>query len=506
MSEEKETKVISRRDMLKAAGATSVGLLATACAPQIVEVEKQVVVEKEVVTTVEVEKIVEVEKEVEKIVEVEKAAAADAGPTSATVEGALWVLQTKDYHPDYNDYVRNEVTAYAAEQDWPLDISYISGFSAGTGDIEKIAAAVESGDPPDLVLHTFAATQVRNLYVVQPVTDVVEQIEAVYGPAAPFLQQTQIIDGQWWNVPYHQRAGGGYYRKDAFDAAGIDLQTVRQYTALREAALEISDPANELFGWGITVNRSGDGNSIIFRFKTGWGAGFQDETGQYITTNSPEMIEAMTELTNTYLDEQWADMLPPGVLAWNDISNNEAFLGEKIGYTENAGTVYAKAVIDKNPVAEKTGYLSPPGGPVNQEFNTIGSQNWYILRGAKNTEAAKQLVLEFVSNLERMDAMLASSPAYALPAYTDLWEMSEYTKSNPISLQAKPAALDASGINAEMWPGPPSAAMDAIREGGIFNDMVNSILTGTPVADAVADAHDRMILIFQEFELPGEPA
>jgi multiple sugar transport system substrate-binding protein len=423
-----------------------------------------------------------------------------------TVEGALWILEQKDFHPDYNEWIRSEITAYSAEKDWPLDISYIAGFASGTGEVEKIAAAVQSGNPPDLVLHTFSAEQLRNLYVIDPVTDVVEQVEAVYGPAAPYLKQTQYLDQQWWVVPYHQRAGGGYYRRDAFDAIGVDLQQTRTYDLLREQALQVSDPAKELFGWGISVNRSGDGNSIINRIKTGWGAGYQDETGQYIATNSPEMIEAMTFIYETYKDPKWANMLPPGVLAWNDISNNEAYLGGKIAYTENAGTVYAKAVIDKNPVGDVTNFLKPPGGPVNQEFFSVPDKSWYFLRGAKNAAAAKQLVLDFTANLEKMNEMLASSPAYALPAYTNLWDMSEFIKNFEVAYQQKSAALDESGIDGFPWPGPLSAAMIAIDEGGIYNDMVNAIITDTPIPEAVQEAHDRMVVVFKEYGLPGEQA
>lgn len=513
-----ETRIISRRDMLKVAGATGVGLLATACGaaptPQIIEVEKQVVVEKEVIRTVEVERIVEqqviqtvevekiVEVVVEKIVTVEVEAAAE----TVSVDGALWVLESKDFHPDYNEYIRSEITTYADEQGWPLDISYIAGFATGTGEIEKIAAAVQAGDPPDIVLHTFSIQQVRNLYVVQPVSELVEAAEAVYGDAAPFLKRTMIIDGQWWAVPYHQRAGGGYARKDAFDKAGLDLPAIRQYTDLVEATLAISDPDNEFFGWGITPNRSGDGNSFINRVKCGWGAGWQDETGQYIATNSPEMIAAMEFIKDLFANEKWQAMMPPGILAWNDTSNNEAYLGGKIGYTQNAGTVLAKAHVDKNPVAQKTQYHKQCGGPVNQEFEAVGSKNWYILHGAKNTDAAKQLVTEFTTNLERMNAMLASSPSYAIPAYTNLWEMSEFVKNFPQSYEQKEAALDTSGIDAGPWPGPPSAALEAITESGAYNDMVNAILTGTDIETAVQDAHDRMVIIFKEFKLPGEKA
>ena len=55
-------------------------------------------------------------------------------------------------------------------------------------------------------------------------------------------------------------------------------------------------------------------------------------------------------------------MLPPGVNSWTDPSNNEAYLAGKIFFTNNAGTMFAKAVFDKNPVADDTYLISPPKG------------------------------------------------------------------------------------------------------------------------------------------------
>lgn len=432
----------------------------------------------------------------------EAAPAAPAAETMVDSAHPLWVILDIDFHDTYNEYTQAELKAYVESKGWPLEFADSTGFAAGSGETERISAAVQAGDAPDLVRHTLSPELLHSLDTTQSLSDVVAAIEEVYGPIAPFLKVGKFIDNEWWAVPYHQRAGGGYYRKDVFEAAGIDLQSIRTYDKLREACLAVSTP--DLFGWGITINRSGDGNSIIQRVKCGYGAGWQDETGQFIRTNSPEMIEAMNFVKDTYLDPQWAPMLPPGVLAWNDLSNNEAFHGEVIAYTENAGTVYAKAVKDGLPVADKTGYLAPPGGPVNQEFNTIGSKDWFILKGAHNVEAAKDVIMAFTADLGRMDAMLASSPAYAIPAYTNLWDMSAYTQSNEMSLQIKPAALDDSGINAGSWPGPSSPALTAIENSGIWNDMVNSFITGTSVEEAVATAQDRMVLVFKEFGLPGE--
>jgi multiple sugar transport system substrate-binding protein len=498
--------------MLKMTGAAGVGLLASACGqaapaePQVVEKVVTVEVEKEVA----VEKVVtvEVEKEVVKEVEVEKVVVAtpEAAAPAITVAGAFWVLQGKDFHESYNEYLRSKISEYATSNDWPIDISYIAGYTGGTGEVEKIAASVQSGTPPDMILHTLSAVELRNLYALDPVSDVVEQIEAVFGKAAPKMYIDYNLDNQWWAVPYHQRSGGGWYRRDAFDEIGVDLQTIREYTDLAEAALEASKPDEEFYGWGITVNRSGDGDSFINRVKTGWGAAWQDETGQYVAINSPEMIEGMNFIKDLYTNPQWEPMLAPGILSWNDISNNAAYLGGKIGYTENAGTVYANAVVTENPVAPVTAYLKPPGGPVLQEFHVVPGKNWMVLRGAKNQAAAKDTILHFTTDLGRYDEMLASSPAYALPCYTDLWEMSEVAQADEVTMQQMGSSLDESGIDAAFYPGPNSPAMAAFIASGIMNDMVNALLTGTATEDAVADAHQRMVDIFKEFGLPGERA
>src|SRR5690606_16540209 len=73
-----------------------------------------------------------------------------AGAAPATSSDALWVLHKQDYHPEYNEFIRQQIQQYAAENDYALDVAFTAGF-AGTGaDIQKVAAAVQAGDPPDV--------------------------------------------------------------------------------------------------------------------------------------------------------------------------------------------------------------------------------------------------------------------------------------------------------------------------------------------------------------------
>ena len=477
---------LTRRDMLRLTALAGAGMLASACVTQ----------QPGAVVTVEVEKVVEKEVEVTAV----------PGGAAAKVEGALWILQKKDFFPSYNDYMREEMVKFAKDHDWPYDVSYIAGFTGGTPEIQKIAASVEAGNPPDLVMHTLSAVQLRNLYALDPVSDLVEEVEAKWGAASPRMYTDYYFEDQWWAVPFHQRSDGGWYRKDVWDPSDINIQALRTYPDLLDAALEVSKPDEEIYGWGVTVNRCGDGDYFINRVKTGWGASWQNETGEYIATDSPEMVDAISWLIDIYTNPKWEPALPPGILSWTDSTNNEAYLAGKLAYTQNGGTVYGKAILDENPVAELTGFHLPAGGPAIPEFNSLSANNWMLLRGAKNAEAAKEMVRHFMLTVEKMDEVLAAAPAFALPSYTNLWEESKYIQTNQVALQQKSSALDPLGIDPTIYPGPNTPAMAAVASSGIWNDMINAALSGTSVPEAVTTAHERMVKLFQEFGMPGESA
>lgn len=493
---------ITRRKLLKFAG-LGAGAFVAACQPavvvQTVEVEK--VVEKPVVQTIEVEKVVEREvvKEVTRVVEVIKAA-------EVQIQGTFWVLQKKDFFPDMNDWWRAEVLSFCKERKWPVDVTYEAGYTGGTPFREKLAAAAAAGNPADVLMHSEGITELRRLLVIDPVTDLVEEAIEKWGNASSRQKFDYYADDQWWAVPYFQRSDGGWYLQPSFDAKGIDVQAIRSYPDLWEACLEISDPGKELYGWGVTVNRCGDGDWFRSRVTHGWGAYIQDETGRFVTFNSPEMVEAMTVMTNLYLDEKWAPMLPPGVLAWTDMNNNEAYLAGKLGYTQNGGTVYGKAILDNNPIKDISRFHPPAGGPVNLEFNSLSANNFMLLKGARNQEAARELIRHFVLPLESQDAIFANAPAFALPAYERLWDESKYIPTNQVAMDQRPVATSPSGdIVPQTYPGPAhNQALASAGQAGIQNDMVADILRGTPVAEAVKTCHERYVAIFKEFGLPGE--
>jgi len=429
-------------------------------------------------------------------------------PPKTMIKGNLWVIQKSDFFPDMNDWFRKDITNFCKEQSWPLDITYEAGYTGGTPFLEKLSASFAAGDVADLMMHTDEILNMYRLKMLEPVDDIVSKVTAKWGDPSARQKYDFVFDKQWVAVPYFQRSDGGWYQDPAFKAKGIDVAKIRSYPDLWDACLAVSDPAKQLYGWGVTINRGGDGDWFRLRVQHGWGAYMQDETGQYVTINTPQMVEALTIMTNLYKDKKWEPMLPPGVLAWTDTGNNEAYLAGKLAYTQNGGTVYGKATLDKNPIKDITRFHPPAGGPVNLEFNSLSANYFVTMKGAKNTAAAKETMLHFLIPLESQDAIFSNAPAFALPAYANLWKESKYIPTNPVALDQQKTATHPNGnVSPGFWPGPSfSPALASGNTAGIMSDAVADILRGTAPKDAVKTAHDRYVKIFKEFKLPGEKA
>ena len=480
---------LTRRAVLRLAAMATVSLTTAACQMRVPQVGK--VVEELLKTTVVAKgQAVPGAKEAIKAI--------------SSLVRPLWVLQKKELFPAYNVYLNEQISSFCKERSWPLDISYLSDYVGTARDTDKIIAAVRAGNPPDLILSTLTASRLHQGKSLRPVTEFVTEIQAQWGQVARRMVRDYYLEQEWWAVPFHQRSDGGWYRMDIWEKAGIDLQALRTYPELLEACLSLSRPEEELYGWGVTINRCGNGDTFIDRVITGWGGHWQDETGQYVTIASPETIEALNWLADLYALPRWQKMLPPSVLSWTDVSNNEAYLAGKLAYTQDGGGLYAEALLSEHPLAEVTGFHPLAGGPKLKEFHGLNASVWMIPWGCANPDAAQALVRHFMQEQDRLDAIFAAAPAFALPAYLGLWEKSAYLPTNPVAMQQKPSVTDSAGIIPWFHPGPGSPAMVLAGSNGIKNDMVNTVLSGGLAAEAVQVAYQRMVEIFTEFGLPGE--
>ena len=456
------------------------------------------------VVTKEVTK--EVQKEVTKVVTEQVVVTATAVPKpmgNIKINGNLQIIQQRGFNPLQTTYIHNLLIKTAANNGWPLDKSYEEGFTGGGNFFEKMAAAVKSGDSPDLFVGAEDTFQLWYQKSIQPVDDVVDWAVKQFGDPAPGQKLSNFVDGKWHAVPFFSATGGYWVRKSWFDAIGVDVTKQMSLQEWLDACVKVSDPDNKRWGWGNTVNRSGDGQTNVYSPLFQAGARVTTEDNK-VAFNSPETIAAYEWLKELYGTNKYAKALPPGVNAWTDPSNNEAYIAGTIGFSSNAGTMFATAMKQKPDVAADTWLAPHPSGPAGKKQSLIvAGPGWFqfqIFAGAKNPDAAKALIQILLAK-ENQKAVWDNSPGHSIPAYSWGWDEPELAKiPNNIIKASKDMVLSDTVFKLFLPQKQPKLWINAFDSEVVATDVMAAILKGTPVKDAVAAGHEKTQKIWDKFE------
>jgi multiple sugar transport system substrate-binding protein len=415
--------------------------------------------------------------------------------------GKLTVIHRTEYFEQAQNLFRETVTSFASANNAQLDISTTNPESFGDF-LGKMTAAVKAGNPPDMAYTSnVSISQMKLLDLVEDVSDVVDEAISKYGNLMAGINAEKFgkIDGQWASVPFIANTTGYFFRGDKLKEKGIDPASLDTFDRRRDAALAISDPDSKMWGWGLTPNQSGDGYGFLILLIQAFGGHYTDESGMKVQFDSPETVAAYEWLAATYdRSGKYGPALPPGVESWGDISNNEAFLAGNIGYTHNAFSVYAQAKRDNNPVFPNIALLTAPkaNNGDSRDQGVVGG--WLtIFKGAPNADLAKKLALDLLdpANFTKMSSVAGG---LFMPAYENLWT-DDLLAADPNFKIIKEQVSVTNPFIGPSWPANPNAAIDAIRAQGVVEQSVGNMIAGRmKPPEAVKDAHDKIVQIFEE--------
>jgi ABC-type glycerol-3-phosphate transport system substrate-binding protein len=300
-----EKRRLSRRDFLRLSAAAATGAAIAACqpaAPQVVEVEKPVVVEKEVIKEVPVEKVEVVEKQVEVMIT----------PTPAEQAVIRW------------QYDGGGVYQTAAEQgaerfneDHPNIILLIE--PRPPEDYEKLIAAMVAGVAPDIFewwgLWFAKLHQKGQLLDVQPLVDatMTEEDIADFVPGEwDSFSRLSFIPGKRVAMPRYINWMWLHYNKDALDEAGVSYPD-KNWTVddMADAALRLvkkaADGTVERFGMNFP---SWSMERMFYHMERFGGAFVKHENPKECLMGTSESQEALEWMRARYWDDHsWAEPL-----------------------------------------------------------------------------------------------------------------------------------------------------------------------------------------------------
>jgi multiple sugar transport system substrate-binding protein len=354
----------------------------------------------------------------------------------------------------------------------------------------RITAAIQSGAGPDIIMlfnnhpHLYKASLVD-------LTDVAEGVGAKQEGFYDVSKANCSADGKWIGMPMNIIGVTHAYRKSWFEEVGYS-KFPETWDQLRDAGRKLKAKGRPL---GQTLGHSfGDPPAFSYPFLWSFGGGEVDEEGKKVVIGSKETIESVK-----YMTALWKDAYDEGGLAWDDSSNNRAFLAGTVSATMNGASIYIEALRKAQQYqTEKGGLLKDdiqhallPRGPAGQ-FAFHVFQSHVMPNYSKNQKAAKDL-LRWMHDAPNYEKWFVSQKGFST-GVTRSWEKSKMWDEDPVMEPYRVAGR--LGLTPG-YPGPTGPKAAEVLSKYIITDMYAKAVQGTPAEEAVKWCESELKKIYE---------
>lgn len=235
------------------------------------------------------------------------------------------------------------------------------------------------------------------------VTDVANYLGKKYGGWVDSAQKYAKSGNKWIAIPVCYSGNMLNFRIDASKKAGFS-----KFPTTTDAFLEYTKAMkkNNTPGGFALGHASGDGNGWAYWCLWSHGGNVVDKNDKVII-NSAE-----TEKALIYAKQLYENMVP-GVAAWNDASNNKAFLAGDISWTDNGISIYVAAKNDasKKAIAADMDHSVWPIGPAGKPTELHLMYPILAMTYTKYPQACKSL-MAFMLEADQFNTWLGAAQGY----------------------------------------------------------------------------------------------
>ena len=332
----------------------------------------------------------------------------------------------------------------------------------------RIASAIETKSGPDIIM---MINNWAHLYAdgLADVDDVAEEVTKRDGAYYEFIRKAGFVDGRWKAVPLCSVNPTWNYREDWFkeEGSGKFPDTWDELRKVGTALKKKGRPIGQAFGHSL-----GDPNQYAYPVTWCFGGAEIDDKGKVII-NSKQTIEAL-KFTVAF----WNDCLDDGGLAWDDSSNNRAFLAQQISATINGASIYFVAKRQFPDIAKVMNHAHMPKGPAGR-FYSLGGQGRAVMKYSKNQPVAKEFLRWFMDR-QQYDKWMTANDGYVVGP-TPYWEKHALWEKDPKLVPFKESSKFGRWPG---YPGQPSRKASEALVKYILVDMYAQTIKGMKPEDA----------------------
>ena len=371
-------------------------------------------------------------------------------------------LRWNDFVPASDQLLRKELIP-AAEKALGIKINLET---VNGNDLQpRVTASVQSGSGPDLIM----VFNNQSALYAESVVDLSDLAEEVSNREGGLYKYSRAVtsDGKKFNsMPWTIVGAMNAYRKSWFEEIGV-TKFPETWDAYYDAGKKLKAKGRPL---GQAVSHSfGDPPTFVYPLMWSYGGKEVEADGKTVAINSKNTVESVKFMTSFY-----KDTCDEGGLAWDDTSNNRAFLSQTISSTLNGASIYIESL--RNPdkyITEKGAQLKTdilhaplPKGPQGQfglhtffshmlmSYSPANYEKWFISQKGFATPPTAQWEnhelwgADAVMDPFKVAGKLGQAPGYAGPAGKKAAEV--LTKYIIVDMYAK-AIQGASAEDAVKW-------------------------------------------------------
>lgn len=348
--------------------------------------------------------------------------------------------------------------------------------------IPKLAAALETGSPPDVVrLYESYIQLFRAQGHLMDVTDIVQKMQGAEGGLFDASLLAVSHEEKYYGVPFAINPWPMHARIDVLAEHGLEYP--RTWDEFVETSLKIQKPP--FYAFGMDLGLTADATDNIMQVCWCFGGYSFDEKGMPAFDN-PGNIAGFEFINSMYNEHK---IIPRGVVGNGDTAwNNKAYQSKQVAFVNNPTSVYAYLAGNDEELMKNTGLFGVPAGPAGA-VNQIDTWSLGVFNKAPEPELARGLA-EYFMDQSRYNEVITKTNGRFVPVYPELFN-DEWWTSRPEFSEFIDIANTGVPVS---YKSPPSASSGEILAINVIPEALQRVLVeGIDAATAVGEAHEKIV-------------
>src|SRR5215813_8759495 len=392
---------------------------------------------------------------------------------------SMTVVRESSFIKPFDDYFAKTL---AAEYEKATGIKILYEATSVGGMLTRLTTIAETKSGPEIAMTALNWPHLFDQSLVD-LTDVAGDIGKQLGGWHENVLEVLVVNKKWKAIPWGNIGQLEVYRSDWFKEVGVNKfpETWEDLLAAGRLLKKKGHPFGFELGHGF-----GDNHGWLYPLFWSYGGREVDKDGKTVLIDSDETAKAVDFCRRFFKETMLED-----VLAWTDVNNNKAYLGEQISCTNNASSILVVAKRDFPEIAKVTDHALNPQG-LKGRFHIMQAASHALMTHAPDQAAAKAF-LRWLYDDKQLFRWLNAGEAYYAP-FLAAYENHPMWNPEPRYLPYK-ESLKTTHLHG--WPGPPSHAMSESVAKYVLVDMFAKACRGDSTKDVITTAAAQLKQIYK---------